>query len=56
MSAEHLAIYLNDHRAGAGSALDLLSHIEKIAELTVRVDDRADAAAQGALGIPSRAE
>jgi hypothetical protein len=29
MSAEHLAVYLNDHLAGASAALELLSHIEE---------------------------
>jgi hypothetical protein len=29
MSEEHLAVYLNDHLAGAGGALELLSHIEE---------------------------
>jgi hypothetical protein len=29
MPAEHLAIYLNDHLAGAGAALELLTHIEE---------------------------
>jgi hypothetical protein len=29
MSEERLAVYLNDHRAGAGSALELLNHIEE---------------------------
>jgi hypothetical protein len=29
MSAEHLAVYLNDHLAGAVAALELLTHIEE---------------------------
>jgi hypothetical protein len=29
MSEEHLAVYLNDHLAGARGALELLSHIEE---------------------------
>jgi hypothetical protein len=35
MSDEHLAVYLNDHLAGATGALELLSHIEEAHPQTV---------------------